>query len=227
MCTVTYVPFKDGAILTSNRDENIARGITLPPQVYIHQNKKIMYPKDEKGNGTWVGYNDENSIAILLNGAFKKHNYNPPYKQSRGVLIPTILQESDPVDALRNFNLKGIEPFSLVVFSNGLLYECRWDGIRLFEKQLNTQGVYCWNSSTLYSEQMEKDNNKELQALMSNNITQDDILKFHKEKKYELQLPVNSKTNNIKTISISQIVTGKNSSNFFYYDLLNISTHTR
>lgn len=220
MCTVSYVPAKESIILTSNRDEHIARGNTLPPQPHIHRNKKIVYPKDEKGNGTWIGLNEDNCAAVLLNGAFEKHTRNPPYKHSRALLIPYILQSANPIKALENYDLQGIEPFTLVIFLNGQLIEYRWNETRLFEKELNVQSAYCWNSVTLYSEETEKLNNKELNKLTAGNVTATEIFEFHKRKKYELQMPVNSSINDIKTISISQIVLTDGGNDFVYHDYL-------
>ena len=45
MCTVTYIPVKTVFFLTSNRDENVDRGIALPPAVYQAQQEKLLYLK--------------------------------------------------------------------------------------------------------------------------------------------------------------------------------------
>jgi hypothetical protein len=220
MCTVTYVPYKDGAIITSNRDEHTARGNTFSPETYVHYNKKITYPKDEKGNGTWIACNEMNHVAVLLNGAFKKHMHNPPYKHSRALIIPSILQSDHPGNALMHFDLKGVEPFTIILYYNNLLFEYRWDECELFKKELNIQQAYCWNSVTLYDELVENKNNNDLQELVSSGFIPHEMLQFHERKKYELQLPKNSQINNIKTISISQIVLSNKRSEFYYHDLL-------
>ena len=42
MCTVTFIPTKEGCIITSNRDEKIAREKAIPPQSYEINTKKII-----------------------------------------------------------------------------------------------------------------------------------------------------------------------------------------
>ncbi|WP_264554454.1 NRDE family protein [Flavobacterium sp. N1861] len=74
MCTVTYVPLKNGSCLTSNRDEKVAREKAIPPTEYFINNKKVIFPKDPKAGGTWFAY-DEKNIIILLNGAKEKTHH--------------------------------------------------------------------------------------------------------------------------------------------------------
>lgn len=205
MCTVTYIPVKNGAVITSNRDEHFARGKTLLPQCYLHNGSTITYPKDEKGNGTWIGFNERNIAAVLLNGAFEKHLRKSDYKQSRGFIIPAILQKTDPFTGIENIDFAGIEPFTMIVFGNSQLVQYRWDETKLHKAELDTATLHLWSSATLYSSQMQQKNSLELLQLYHDNVSSNDILDFHKKKKYELQLPDDSEANGIKTVSITQI----------------------
>lgn len=220
MCTVTYLPTSNGAIITSNRDESICRMKNLSPARYLHTNQWLTYPKDEKGNGTWIGCNENNGIAVLLNGAFTKHQQKPPYKHSRGLIIPTILQSTNPAEALELMNLKGIEPFTIIIYFNNQLSEYRWDEHILHITKLNTAKAYCWNSATLYDKTLEEQNNSLLLQQVMLDKSAEAIVSFHQNLFYEKQLPQDSLTNNIKTISISQIAINNEKLKFTYYDLL-------
>ena len=69
MCTVTYIPTKNGCIITSNRDEKIAREKAISPQEYEIEGEKIIFPKDPKAGGTWMA-NTNSKIIVLLNMLF-------------------------------------------------------------------------------------------------------------------------------------------------------------
>lgn len=72
MCTVTYIPTKNGFCFTSNRDEKASRE-TIQPTIYINNGMELIYPKDKVAGGTWVAADGKNRIACLLNGAFEGH----------------------------------------------------------------------------------------------------------------------------------------------------------
>ncbi|MFY8127448.1 MAG: NRDE family protein [Chitinophagaceae bacterium] len=223
MCTVSFVPTISGVIITSNRDENILRGNTNYPLEYFENKVSHVYPKDEKGSGTWIGYNEFNYVAVLLNGAFEKHVSKPPYKQSRGKIIPTILSCNNPTLAVEQINFIGIEPFTLILYGNKSLVEYKWDGNKLHSNFLHSNQCYLWNSATLYSKEMEVQNQKELNYLCSSLTSKNDVFDFHYSKKYELQLPQNSALNNIKTVSITQVIIVQNHAEMVYKDLAEIS----
>lgn len=220
MCTVSFVPTKQGAIISSNRDENVARGNTISPTTYVENKVKLVYPKDEKGTGTWIGYNEFNFMAVLLNGAFEKHLYKPPYKQSRGLIIPFVLSNNNPIAAIQHYNFNEIEPFTLILFGNNNLLEFRWDGKKLFTQKLSNQQCHLWNSATLYSKELEAKNRNELVDGYLNSISPKDIYQFHITKKYELQLPLDSAINNIKTVSLTQLIATPNSTKMEYYSFI-------
>ena len=224
MCTVTYFPTKTGAIITSNRDENAARGNTLEPATYYFDDQKIVYPKDEKSSGTWIAYNQNNCVAVLLNGALDKHIPNRIYKQSRGFIITAILKTNNPIETIDNIDFEGIEPFTIILYTTTALFEYRWNSIELFKKQIDLKIPHIWSSSTLYNKEIIEKNVEDYSIFIQrqNDITAGDILVFHQTKKYEVRLPLQSKINNIKTISITQIQTTIEASIISYYDLIKL-----
>ena len=183
MCTVTYLPLKEGGfILTSNRDESPIRN-TIPPKKYDEDGVEMVYPKDVLAGGTWIGVSDKNRLVCLLNGGFEKHQRNQQYRMSRGVVVKKILSVDNPVAYIQEFDFYDIEPFTIVLVDwNSDLkgYELVWDGKKKHVQQLS-QEPKIWSSSTLYDESMKEDRKKWFEEWLSHHseFDQGEILKFH------------------------------------------------
>ena len=63
-----------------------------------------------------------------------------------------LLDSSSPINSFMAINLNNIEPFTAVLWEERLLFECRWDGKRKFQRDLNGDKPYIWSSVTLYDE---------------------------------------------------------------------------
>lgn len=150
MCTVTYIPTQNGFHLTSNRDEHISRGHAIVPVEYDTPTGRLLYPKDPDKNGSWIAAKNNGDVVVLLNGAFVKHTVQPNYRKSRGLILMDIISSDEPAHFYNELNLDGIEPFTLVLYAGGKLYECRWDGEQKRIASLNTKTAYIWSSVTLY-----------------------------------------------------------------------------
>lgn len=210
MCTVTYLPLKDGDfILTSNRDETPLRS-TIPPQKYLENGVELIYPKDALAGGSWIGTSDKNRLVCLLNGGFKNHIRNVPYQMSRGIIVKNILSADDGVKYINNFDFDNIEPFTLIMvdWNNQLeTYELVWDGdLKHFSKLKQEPKI--WSSSTLYTDDM-KNARKIWFAnwLQENkNYQQNDILEFHKNENLgTLEISPKMKRKFVETVSITSI----------------------
>jgi Transport and Golgi organisation 2 len=154
MCTVTFIPVNDRCFITSNRDEKAARLKAIPPAVYADYKATLLYPKDAAANGTWIAMNQLGNAAVLLNGAFVKHDPEPPYRKSRGLIFLDIIAGAEPVDWFAEMNLYKIEPFTVAILQQGKLYECRWDGMRKHYQQLDEKQPHIWSSATLYPDEV-------------------------------------------------------------------------
>jgi len=150
MCTVTYIPLDQGFLLTSSRDENILRGTALTPRVYDSNGNRLLYPMDADRSGTWIAAKENGDAIVLLNGAFEKHLRKPPYRKSRGHVVLEIISAPDPCRALVQADFSNIEPFTLILWSEARLLECRWDGHRKHLRTLDSQKAQIWSSVTLY-----------------------------------------------------------------------------
>ena len=163
MCTVTYIPTtNNNFILTSSRDVPFAREKALFPKKYQEDDIEIIYPKDGRAGGTWIGHSDKKRLICLLNGGFENHYLttaqNTKYRKSRGIIVLDLLKKTKINFALNEIDLAQIEPFTLIIvdWNNNLqLIEFVWDGITKHIKNL-PQEMYIWSSATLYDTSMKQ-----------------------------------------------------------------------
>jgi uncharacterized protein with NRDE domain len=223
MCTVSFVRVNDAIIITSNRDENIQRENAAAPDFQILTHKKIIFPKDPRAGGTWFAAADNGLVAVLLNGAFKKHIPQPSYRKSRGLILLQIAGADNPLSFFDTLNLDNIEPFTVVLYQPALLYELRWDGTDKYKKQLDIAGNYIWSSSTLYTDEIIERRQNLFQQFINTcqEITAEGIQQFHASNNGDDEngFIINRQTG-MKTFSITQAVVHSNAVNFLHTDLL-------
>ncbi len=230
MCTVTLIPTgENNFILTSNRDEVINRK-TLLPEFYQVNNTRMLYPKDAVAGGTWIGISDKKTMICLLNGGFEIHERLISYRQSRGVVVKDLLSADDLKEAIRAYDCRGIEPFTIVAANwqnDLLLLEFVWDGKKKHLRQLK-KDTYIWSSSTLYTKEMKGIRENWFRAFEKQNLfTSDAIMDFHKhqgigDKDVDLQIDRGF----LKTISITQIVQDDEGISMRYENLDNNEVNT-
>ncbi len=183
MCTVTYLPLSNhNFILTSSRDVPFNREKALPPKTYLEDGINLTYPKDGKAGGTWIGISDKKRLICLLNGGFDYHTSRSYYRKSRGLIVLELLKVDDLQNALKQIDLKDIEPFTLVLVNwqkDLQLSEFVWDGT---QKHLNALPLipHIWSSATLYDVSVRQQRQDWFEEwLKQKNFTKDAILKFH------------------------------------------------
>lgn len=150
MCTVSFLRVNNRYYITSNRDEKNIRQPALPPQTYMVNGKKLLFPKDGDAGGSWIGINENGYAAVLLNGGFTKHIESPPYRKSRGLIFVEILSADSPLDSFLTADLFRIQPFTMVLVCHTNLHECCWDGFRKHTRVLSQEQPHIWSSVTLY-----------------------------------------------------------------------------
>ena len=228
MCTVSFIPVKDKYFLTSNRDEKVLRKTALPPSFYWGNGSGLLYPKDADAGGTWISLNQNGNAAVLLNGAFSKHDPQPPYRLSRGIIFLDIIGAVRPCFAFTKINLQNIEPFTIIIFESNCLFECRWDGQQKHCTQLKNCRPYIWSSATLYEKDVvTKRENWFTQWLNKNpHPTQEDILQFHQftgDGDINNDLKMN-RDGKMLTVSVTGIELDKYAAKMKYIDLKNNTT---
>ena len=222
MCTVSYIPKGDSFVFTSNRDEHKSRPPAYVPQQKIVNGQKIIYPEDPKAGGTWFAVNERGILAVLLNGAFKKHTPKGNYAKSRGLVVLDIISNKNPQDYLTTIDLFNIEPFTILVFQEGNLKELRWNGEEKFIKKVDATKTHIWSSVTLYK----PDVIEKRQAMFSSFIEKEsletsNIIDFHcnNNEDFENGFVINRDTG-LKTFSVTQAVLQKTKVALEHIDML-------
>ena len=222
MCTVTYIPTKEGCIITSNRDEKITRERALPPTEYYIEEKKIIFPKDPKAGGTWIAHS-ETKIVVLLNGAQEKHIPKSNYRKSRGLVVLELISVENSLQYWQSVDLTDIEPFTIVLFENNKLLQLQWNEIEKSIEEKDKNKSHIWSSSTLYSKEIREQRKTWFYNFMQNksNLSAEDIFHFHQfteceNKEYGLQI---NRNDTLKTISITQCQVTQDNIEMLYLDL--------
>jgi hypothetical protein len=183
MCTVTLIPKgTNDFVLTSNRDEAPNR-TTLPPKFYEVNKTTLLFPKDEIAGGSWIGVSDRKRVLCVLNGGFEMHKRKDSYRLSRGIVLKDLLVAIDLDEAVKNYELDGVEPFTLVIveWNADLKFkELVWDGTKKHFSNLSLEPKI-WSSSSLYNADMKKER---LQWFDDYNkgtvLSANTIMQFHK-----------------------------------------------
>lgn len=183
MCTVTYLPLSDtNFILTSSRDVSYRRAPALVPAEYLENGVTVFYPKDGQAGGTWIGSSRESRLICLLNGGFKEHQDESPYRMSRGRIVIDLLVADDFVQKSSDIDLNRIEPFTLVVVDwaqDFLLFEFVWDGKDRHLRTLENR-PHIWSSSTLFDIQMKNAREDWFSNWLESDPSFSDIKEFHR-----------------------------------------------
>lgn len=224
MCTVSFVNTNGKIIITSNRDEKVLRPSAIGPRNYSINNKNIIFPKDPQAGGTWFAVDEEGTTLVLLNGANEKHQHQPPYRKSRGLIVLDTISSLSPKDFWAAIDLENIEPFTLVLFQNKELFQLRWDGFEKETTQLDINKSHVWSSSTLYPKSIRENRSDWFYTFLDSKteISETEMLHFHRyteEENQENGLVIN-RNDELKTLSITQSVTEKNKVAILHYDLI-------
>ena len=117
-----------------NRDEKRIRVAALPPEVFVHGNRRAIYPR-EPNDGTWLAVNDAGLCLALVNWHTIEREPNGK-PESRGRIISAFAGATAVravVHRLGTMTLRNSRPFRLFVFDAQpkKIVELRWDLDRL------------------------------------------------------------------------------------------------
>jgi len=224
MCTVTFIPTTRGIYLTSNRDESAERSIALPPNRYTSNGRRLIYPQDQDAGGSWIALKDNGDSAVLLNGAFTRHERQSAYRKSRGLIFLALVEDNNPYQQFASIDLDNIESFTLVLFSKGKLWECRWNGYKKHINLLDASRPYIWSSATLYDSTAARERKRWFQEWCATNspVNTEKVVGFHQHTgKGDLYngLVIN-RGNKMRTVSITSLFISPDKPQVFYRDLL-------
>lgn len=117
MCTVSIVPVAGGLRVMCNRDELRSRPPASAPLVYRGATTTSIWPVDPISHGTWIGVNDAGLVLVLLNRKGGPACVPGSARESRGTIIPSLLDKStveSAVDAAVRFTPSRFAPHTLV-----------------------------------------------------------------------------------------------------------------
>lgn len=223
MCVLTYLPTAKGYVVTSNRDEATAREAAIPPKEYEVNGKKLYFPKDPQGGGTWIA-TDGSTTACLLNGGYKNHIRKLPYRHSRGLVVTDFFKYDSVENFYGEYLFAGIEPFTLVIFSEeeGSIKEIRWTGEKADLNTFDATKPRIWSSATLYSDEIISEREAWFSKFLDEKeINSESILHFHHfggkgDEQNDIKM---NREGILKTVAITQFEIKENSFIINYQDL--------
>jgi hypothetical protein len=169
MCLVSYIPLKDGYLISSNRDESPDRAST-PLILDNNYLTPLYYPRDQKG-GSWLVTAENGRTVCVLNGAFVRHKRKSSYRLSRGIMSKSYFNYNHTEEFLHKYDFTDIEPFTMVIKDENGVYEFRWDGTYKYIEILDPHTLHLWSSCTLYEDLM-IEKRKNVFTQMYNNLQQ-------------------------------------------------------
>ena len=207
MCKVTAFLDDENFILTSNRDIAEDREHSLPPEEFLYRNKKIVYPEDPKGSGSWIGASTKHIASLLNNKGIEGNN-----ELSRGVLLKEVISGNFVIGDLESKS-ESFNPYVLILFNiaERELFKYTWDGLNFYSEQIYKHEL--WMSNTIYSEEEIANTYKYFREELNIKSNEDEILKFHLD-------PKNILSNQVKTTSVTQIKYGLENK-IKYFDFIN------
>lgn len=216
--------------MSSVRDENPNRPRAKQPALQKSHNIQFWAPIDPEAGGTWWAVNEYGHTLILLNGAFTNHLPNTrSYRKSRGLIVKELAENADLITEWELLDLTDIEPFTLVIKQFDTLFECRWDGIMKFTKEINSKKEHIWSSATLYT-QMVQQNRKQLFSdfLKSAPSETSEIIDFLNKYQEKDNGFIMRRFENLRSLSISTFHFHRSSVDIYYKDLISeeTSNHT-
>lgn len=220
----------DRVIITSNRDEKTIRTQAIPPKSYTIDGKDLFFPKDPQAGGTWFVANTHGTILVLLNGADEKHEPQPPYKKSRGLMVLELISSDSPKDFWKEIELQNIEPFTLVLFQNQELFQLRWNGSKKAAVVLDVSKNHIWSSATLYPSDVRIQRARWFHTFMNScfAISEKKMHDFHRytEQENDENGLVINRNDVVKTLSITQSVIEQSKVSILHYDLVEIQDYS-
>ena len=225
MCTVTFLPQKDGQfLLTSNRDEAPHRS---PENIStkLMNGQQLAFPRDEEAGGTWIVIADSDRLVCILNGAFLKHDRKPPYRRSRGLMALDFFTYPSFEAFASNYLFSGMESFTMIIHEQGELFELRWDETKAHILKLDRNKPYIWSSATLYTPEVKAKREAWFNTWLQqqNGVYQRaDVLDFHRNAGDgdPLNDVIMNRGEIVKTVSITSIQKGSANLNMQYFDLV-------
>jgi hypothetical protein len=231
MCTVSFIPSGNSYFFTSSRDEQAERPLADLPELYEMDGHTLLFPKDPRAGGSWIAVNELGHLGVLLNGAVKAHRPEPPYRKSRGLVLPDLIARSSSIDAFEDADFSGIEPFTVILFEDRQLWSGKWDGRMKWTESLDSHKPQIWSSVTLYDPAAVMDRENWFNSWMAAHAYPGtlDIIRFHQRggEGDASNSILMKRSDQLFTNSISTIRLSPENASFRYLDLRSGKTAER
>lgn len=202
MCIVSIFSLeKNDFIITHNRDESHLRPTSEEVITQTFNNRSYTGPKDLVSGGTWIYYSDD-YVCCILNGEYKNHSHQPPYRKSRGLLLLDLLNYNSINEFVEKVDLEGIEPFTMIMLNRHSTEKkiLVWDEKEKHLEDHSNEKLIVRSSSPLYSDEEKSKHREAFENL--NKIDADKTFKLQNE----LMMLPNDQFPTVQTTSITQIV---------------------
>lgn len=179
MCTLSFIPLKKGVVITTNRDESPRRNSNNLSRYISATGEKYLIAKEPIHGGTNLAIGEKSRMAVLLNGAFERHDMHKTYGLSRGIVVLKSLDPTDLFSFADTFDFDTIQPFTLVHFGDEI-QEIRWDGEKIFKKEFKTDQPLLWSSPQLYLPEVRLKRQELFKDFLNQkDLTSESIAHFH------------------------------------------------
>lgn len=224
MCTLTYIPLKEGFVLTHNRDERMDR----PTSKYLKQRDigehTLYYPEDQEAFGTWIASSTQGTSACLMNGGSETYERKDEYRHSRGLVVLDLFRYDDVLQFYREYNFHGLEPFTLLAISPKGFWKITHNEGETKLEDVDPQQPQIWSSTTLYTQEVRHKREKWFTDWLGTkpSFMPDNVRNFHKsagEGDEENDL-VMSRWGKLKTLSVTQVVSNLGGVSLIYEDFI-------
>jgi hypothetical protein len=182
MCTVSFLPNRNGFHLTMNRDEKRSRLTALPPETIDLGERRTIFPREPDG-GTWIAANESGVCLALIN--WHRIEREPANGiVSRGKIVRELAAKSstgEVANGLTNLPLDNIRPFRLlaIVPHEKIVSEWRWNLGRLTLRRHPWKRQH-WFSSGLDEAKAERERRRVCERLRPSSASIANLRRLHR-----------------------------------------------
>lgn len=228
MCTLTYVYGPQVRTITANRDEDPERS-AAGLSTYRNRRGDLFYmAREPLHGGTNMVIGQDQSVVVLLNGAFRPHPFGKSYKKSRGIMVLESLDFDSFPDFRASYDFDGIEPFTMV-YLGAAVYELRWDGGKVYFMEYPKSESRVWASAQLYAPQVIEKRARWFSDLLVNKPSPEQVYHFHLyagEGDPENDMVMN-RANKVQTVSVTQLAVTSEEATLIHKDLIGDASDVR
>jgi hypothetical protein len=151
MCTLSLVRTRTAWRVVCNRDESPTRVRAMPPTELRVGVRRAVMPIDPQGGGTWLAANDAGLVLAILNKS--EPDVPAAGRESRGVIIPSLLAANSAGEALRaalDLDATRFRSFRLAIIDGKNVHVVVGDGATISEMSVASDAdAWCAASSGL------------------------------------------------------------------------------